>query len=185
MNVKKCLKCKKVKPILEFYEDKTRKDGYQSWCKNCCREWSRNYYLKNKESCLARSKKYVQEHPENCKKNLSKSYYKHHEKNRTQKKTYYYKHKDRDRELKLKRKFNLSLDEYDKMFQEQDGCCAICGIHQSELKKALCVDHNHKTEKIRGLLCSNCNLAIGILKHNTGILHNAILYLEKTNFKNI
>ena len=53
---------------------------------------------------------------------------------------------------------------YDRLFFEQKGCCAVCGKHQSELKKALGVDHNHVTGQIRGLLCSACNFLIGHLE---------------------
>jgi len=50
---------------------------------------------------------------------------------------------------------------YNYLFNEQQGCCAICGKHQSELKKALGVDHNHITGQVRGLLCGICNRGLG------------------------
>jgi hypothetical protein len=81
----------------------------------------------------------------------------------------------------VKRVFNITLEEYNKMFEDQDGCCAICGIHQKDLKRTLFVDHNHETGKIRGLLCGTCNMAIGFLKDDTGVLQNAIDYLNKNN----
>ena len=52
---------------------------------------------------------------------------------------------------------------YNQLFNKQSGRCAICGIHQNDINKKLAVDHNHLTGKVRGLLCSKCNMAIGLL----------------------
>lgn len=83
------------------------------------------------------------------------------------------------RSYNLKNHFNMTLDDYDEMYRNQSGCCAICGTHQSELGRTLCVDHNHITGEIRGLLCNDCNTAIGKLKTDEGIelLQKAIKYL--------
>jgi hypothetical protein len=64
------------------------------------------------------------------------------------------------------------------MFEEQGGCCALCGKHQSELKKALHVDHDHKTGRVRKLLCAKCNLASGAFDDDIGLLSACIEYLE-------
>lgn len=74
-----------------------------------------------------------------------------------------------------------TLEEYNKMFVEQNGCCAICGIHQNEFGKALFIDHNHTTEKIRGLLCRQCNAALGFFKDDIKIIEKAIKYLNEKN----
>jgi 5-methylcytosine-specific restriction endonuclease McrA len=75
--------------------------------------------------------------------------------------------------------FFLKNKIWKKFFKKQKGRCAICGVHQAELDKAMALDHNHITEKNRGLLCSNCNLAIGLLKCDNGIelLEKAIKYI--------
>lgn len=78
----------------------------------------------------------------------------------------------------LKAKFGMPLDEYNALFQEQSGCCAICAIHQSQCKKALAVDHCHETGHIRGLLCINCNLGLGNFQDKTAFLSKAIKYLN-------
>jgi hypothetical protein len=62
----------------------------------------------------------------------------------------------------LKANYNITLPEYNRMFLEQAGCCAICGIHQSKLKRALSVDHCHTTGKVRQLLCGHCNSIEGL-----------------------
>ena len=70
---------------------------------------------------------------------------------------HYHQHPEWTRNYQLKSKYGLSIEGYDKLFQKQNGCCAICNRPQSNFKKALGVDHNHKTKHIRGLLCAFCN----------------------------
>lgn len=82
-----------------------------------------------------------------------------------------------DRRYGLKNKYGITPEEYNKLFEEQEGKCKTCGIHQTELKYRLCVDHNHKTGEVRGLLCSHCNLCIGHSKENIETLSKIILYL--------
>lgn len=65
----------------------------------------------------------------------------------------------------------LSLIEY----------CAICGIHKNDVTRGLVVDHEHSSNKVRGMLCDNCNLAIGLSKDNVETLRKIIKYLERTN----
>ena len=83
----------------------------------------------------------------------------------------------RQRKYRLKREFKITLEEYNKLFKKQLGRCALCGIHQSKLKTSLAVDHCHQTNKIRGLLCMNCNRGVGLLKDDASILQRAIVYL--------
>lgn len=90
-----------------------------------------------------------------------------------------YYNRDKHRKAELRRNYNLTLDDYQRMFNEQKGYCAICGRHQTELKKTLCVDHDHVTGEIRELLCHSCNVAIGLLKDNSKITNNATEYLIK------
>jgi hypothetical protein len=79
----------------------------------------------------------------------------------------------------LLRTYGLTVEEYNQMLIDQKGACAICNIHQTELDRILCVDHDHETGLIRGLLCSNCNTGIGYLKDSKEILINSIKYLER------
>lgn len=65
------------------------------------------------------------------------------------------------REFRLKCDYGLTLKQYQKLFEFQNGCCAICKRHQSKFKRKLSVDHNHKTGVIRRLLCDKCNNQLG------------------------
>lgn len=76
----------------------------------------------------------------------------------------------------LKRKFGISVEEYDRRFKEQGGGCAVCGRTD---KRRLAVDHDHKTERVRGLLCVRCNIALGNVQDDTEVLRLLIEYLER------
>jgi hypothetical protein len=78
--------------------------------------------------------------------------------------------------LYLKR-YGLTLADYERMFAEQGGRCAICATEVSGAR--LCVDHDHGTGKVRGLLCHACNKAIGGFRDSTELLKRAIAYLLK------
>ena len=76
------------------------------------------------------------------------------------------------------RLYDIDIETYNNMFAEQRGCCAICGEHQSTFDKALAIDHDHVTGKVRGLLCILCNTALGKFKDDQNLLHSAIEYLR-------
>ena len=80
------------------------------------------------------------------------------------------------------RRHGITLQDYDKMFAEQNGKCKICGTEKVGNKQCgrFLVDHDHKTDKIRGLLCQSCNVLLGQAKDDTEILMSAVQYLMDT-----
>lgn len=76
------------------------------------------------------------------------------------------------------KKYNMTEIDYNLLYSLQKGCCKICGISQYKLKTKLAVDHCHKTGKVRGLLCTNYNASLGLMKDNILRLENAIKYLK-------
>jgi hypothetical protein len=78
-----------------------------------------------------------------------------------------------------KRGADCTKDTRAKLHKEQDGRCAICNKHESEFTVKLGVDHCHTTNKVRGLLCTNCNHAIGQLKDSPELCFRAAEYLVK------
>lgn len=80
---------------------------------------------------------------------------------------------------KLKARFGITLDEYNKLLDCQDRKCAVCGATESYLGHRLAVDHSHITGKVRGLLCKACNVGIGHFNESTRVLENAINYIIK------
>ena len=65
------------------------------------------------------------------------------------------------RKLHYYNKYGTTIDDYNRLFEQQNGCCAICEKHQIEFNRLLGFDHNHATGEIRGLLCSHCNRFVG------------------------
>lgn len=102
-----------------------------------------------------------------------------HDCNNTRFKELYTQNPEKYRNKTLKRLYGLDIVKYNDLFTKQQGCCAICFRHQSEFKYTLCVDHDHKTNQVRGLLCNPCNQAIGLLQDSPVITDNATVYLSK------
>lgn len=80
--------------------------------------------------------------------------------------------------LYLKFMYGITIDEYETLLKKQECKCNICQINMSEFTKALHVDHDHTTGKVRGLLCENCNRGLGMFKDNIEFLLAAIIYLN-------
>ena len=125
-----------------------------------------NYYQKNRE----RLKAYGKAH-----------YLKHREKRLRDAAAYRRARPDVQRKSHLG-KYGITTDEYDRLFVAQGGVCAVCFEKETTKRKGvvrrLSVDHDHDTGKVRGLLCSWCNLAIGYLRDDALRAHSAVVYLE-------
>ena len=84
--------------------------------------------------------------------------------------------KQSQRRTRRKREYGVSREDYDSMLLEQNNKCAIC---KDTIGYEAAVDHDHKTGKVRGLLCGKCNSGIGLLKDNPEILRSAAKYLDQ------
>lgn len=89
--------------------------------------------------------------------------------------------KSSNRVSHLQLNYGLSLEDYNLLFNLQNGCCKICERHQSEFDASLHIDHNHKTKAIRGLLCRDCNIGIGYLKDSARLCLAAAEYLKESS----
>jgi hypothetical protein len=91
---------------------------------------------------------------------------------------------ERMRELRrrwaLKAKYGITRKEFDVMLEAQEGKCAICGTDEPG-GKGWCVEHNHLTKVVRGIVCNNCNVMIGMADEDIVILQAAIDYLVERN----
>jgi hypothetical protein len=88
----------------------------------------------------------------------------------------------REKGKNIERVYGITLKEYENLYIKQNGMCAIC--HHPEPVKSrlfLAVDHDHKTGKVRGLLCSKCNMALGSFDDSIHSLLSAIRYLKNTS----
>lgn len=91
--------------------------------------------------------------------------------------------KEKQRDQDLQRKYGISDEEYQNMLTGQNNLCAICKNPETHMRNgkvtSLCVDHCHKTDKVRGLLCKRCNVMLGQSQDNIETLKAAIEYLKK------
>ena len=192
MQTKVCTKCGEEKEISEFYKLKYGKYGVESvciLCKKSPRARKKHLIPEGFNFCTECNKEKPLEDfgktPDGFRGVTSKCKLCLKEKYKDRRKIYRIKYKEIAKDKTLKRDFGISLIQYNQMLEQQNGVCAICG--QPEINKnrfgiiRLAVDHNHKTGKIRGLLCDKCNHFLGLAKENINILQNAINYLTRSN----
>ena len=172
--MKICSKCNQEKIYSEFPTSKREKSGVSYECKSC----RHLYYLKNRE-------KFIRASRENRVKNRERilEYKKKYtERNRERIAKYQKKYREENRESKIAHyylsKYGLTPEQRADMFQKQEGKCAIC---RNPFQNALYthVDHDHKTGKVRGMLCYSCNLLIGFAREDESVLLAAINYIKE------
>jgi len=158
--LKICSKCNEEKPFSEYYKNTTRKDGITSQCKDC----SYTKILTSKKRCSK------------CKKYKSLGMY---GKNKSCKKGINSRCKDCMQMILACKTYSISEREYVRLHKKNQ--CSICKAKPK--KRKLDIDHNHITGEVRGLLCSQCNVAIGLLKgdETVSVLEEAIRYLRETD----
>lgn len=157
--MKLCTKCKKLKPKKAFGKDKKQKDGLHIYCKECVnknhRKWRKDNPRKVKEQDrrqrLARSEQRKQCSVRWRKNNLKKV---------------------------LRYNYGLMIEDYNRMLKEQGGICAICG-ETERVHTRLCIDHDHVTGRVRGLVCSRCNVAMGLLDDSSIKAQEMANYLKE------
>ena len=85
----------------------------------------------------------------------------------------------------LKKLYGITVDEYESMYESQNGVCLICkqkeSLMENGLLRSLSVDHDHITDEVRGLLCNACNRGLGLFRDNIDALNNAIEYLKQNS----
>lgn len=126
--MKVCNKCGETLPLDMFGKNNQRKDGLNSSCKKCRREYENAKYA-------------------------------------------------RVAKCRLVKKYGITHAQREELFKLQGGRCKICGVHERDTRRALSVDHCHKTLQVRGLLCDSCNRGLGFLQDDPELLRNALRYL--------
>lgn len=159
---KRCSRCGEVKPLEQFCRSSpaARKDRLQpttwTYCRPC-----------NTEVCRERSQARI----------------------RSGEATQDYKERYKTKRWeKLLKQYGVTREQYEEMEEAQGKQCAICGRQETATYKGvtcrLVVDHDHKTNKVRGLLCRSCNLAIGNFREDQDTMRKAIDYLRKAEILN-
>lgn len=147
------------------------------------KEQSRVNYLKNREKAIERSRQWKEKNPERYQELTRNHSEKNREKMTARSAAWYRENKDRARQTTRKNKlqrYGLTVEQFSAMLASQSGKCPIC---QMELKspKVPAVDHDHQTGAVRGILCRQCNAAIGQLQDNPTVLRRAAEYLENSS----
>lgn len=167
IKTKRCVCCGQWKPLSAYHKDKYRKDGLYCYCKLCSKRKSQTYRqgLNSKQKSIKRAQKY-------------EYYLLNKEKCHIRSQQWAKKHPNRCYEYYLKRHYNINYAEYLKLFRQQQGKCAICGRKRT-LKRRLDVDHCHTKNKVRGLLCRQCNTALGLIDEDIKVARKLCRYLEQ------
>ena len=122
------------------------------------RKNAKRYYGNHRESEIERTKQYYHDHREQELERMKQRYI------------------NKGKEELFRKKYDLSLKDWEGLWYAQDGRCAICDEFFSPVQK-ICVDHDHETGEVRGLLCNECNIGLGHF-NNIKIVKNAIEYLN-------
>jgi hypothetical protein len=89
---------------------------------------------------------------------------------------------NRQKDNTFKRVYGITLEIYNEMVKQQKGLCKVCGKPENhKTKKNLTVDHDHRTGKVRGLLCHRCNVVLGLVDEKVSILKCFKNYLKENS----
>ena len=165
-NVEKpCKVCHQVKPLEEFYAAPGMRDGHRNDCKSCNLAATRARVARDPGANRARVREWQVANRERVNA-ASRERRKRPEAKRAQRDGY------------LRRKYGITIKEYDEMFRAQNGVCGICG-REPHPTISLHVDHDHETGKVRGLTCFRCNQALGAFGEDPTFLRAAAAYLDR------
>ncbi len=188
-SIKRCGRCKKCKDRSDFSRSGRSKDGLQPWCRACYAAYQRDAgHSKRLQEAYKRRHDdafyqlaYSEMRLKFCAgcgqtKSVEKFYKR---RSRPDGFATYCRTCDIQKtgRSRIKRKYGLAVAEYDDLLLKQHGRCAICK-RLPYTKKGLVVDHCHQTGAIRGILCSRCNSALGLLDDDPALLEQALEYLR-------
>jgi len=180
---KTCTKCKMWRLLKFYYAQKRGRLGRSSRCKDCHRDWARvrhslrpdrrkknwqRWYAKNWKAYSQRRK---------AKRDADPAW---HEAHRAKRKEWQRNNAAAIKERAVCRQFKILPEQYRALVKLQGNRCGIC-----RKKILLCVDHDHTTGKVRGLLCRKCNSGVGILGDTKRVVKRAYAYLTEPPFNEI
>jgi hypothetical protein len=147
-DVRECIECSRSKPLEECPIHKKATGRRRRRCRECQRAYWRRWRAANAESHNATVKRWREANPEKRRASARRRYY------------------------------GLSPAETSAMLAAQDSQCAICRRSIHDGKDGFCVDHDHQTGRVRGLLCRKCNVLLGQAEDRSDVLRAAIDYLD-------
>jgi hypothetical protein len=161
--VKRCRLCNELEPLSDFYAMTGMRDGHRNECKACNLARRKAAYAANPGPTSERVQAWRDAHPERHADNQRR--YEARPEYSTE-----------VREGHLRRKFGITLEQYEARLREQGGGCAVCK-RPPKPGKSLHVDHDHETGYVRGLPCFRCNAALGQLDDDLERIEAALTYV--------
>lgn len=147
------------------------------------KKYNKSSYEKNREKRIEAASIYQKkkmEDPEYVKKKNEKR--RHRYKEMMKEEEYRTKRNEYGMKAKLKTQYGMTYEDYWKMYHSQNGECKICNrkpvVGNTGSKRPLVVDHCHDTNKVRGLLCNQCNIMLGMAQNRPEVLASAIKFLS-------
>lgn len=176
---KVCTKCNVEKDLSEFNKNSNTFDGLSNWCKSCDRAHSREYRQAHLAERQQKEAEYKRAHSDEDKARAREYYHKH----KKDYQSYIKRNPHVHWRSNLKRNYQITPEDYERILVIQGGKCAICGRDRQEFPKPLVVDHDHDTGKVRGLLCPNCNHGLGRFSDSIDVVAKALEYLRKEPYE--
>lgn len=181
MKTRVCPDCSKRKKLEAFNRDKNRLLGRSYVCKLCAVKRVKAWTLKNKQRVAATGQRW-RENNRDKQRASSRKYYKHNNariRARTNaKRAADPEQRDKDRWSGIKRNYGLSKDQWLLLFAAQGNRCACCGSIAPRSKNGWHTDHDHVTNKLRGIVCHPCNVMLGAARDSVEILEAGKRYLQ-------
>jgi len=200
--MKTCSTCKRSKPAAEFHRCRTNHDGLNKRCKECAREFGRRHRAKHRQKVAKSKSEYASanagkireyqrrwraENSEHRRQYSSNYQHKNRAKlnaqarSRANYKDYYERN---GRKCHYKKRYGITVAEYNRLLELQKGQCAICKTdHPGKGKRHFHIDHDHLTGAVRGLLCATCNLGLGSFRDDSALLRDAMIYIMDARSK--
>jgi hypothetical protein len=147
--MKKCSRCQAEKPFDQFNRNRRHKDGRDNYCKEC-----RSAYMKQPRQ-----------------QERMRDYYRVKVAGTEQR-------QEVVRRGHFRRRYGITIEQYDQLLEAQGGGCALCGVKENPDGRRLCVDHDHETGAIRGLLCRLCNTALHKFETRSASAERLVEYLK-------
>lgn len=183
--LKTCTRCKLDKPATtdEFYRDSARPDGLFVWCKQCCKEKRRQTTgQRPREEMECNNEPEGMKWCSGCKSYVSRDggFYRSSRNRDGLVEICKMCRNSRDTRDHYMKTYGVSRQWVERLLEQQGFLCAVCPTPIDELKRGKsCLDHCHKSKKIRGILCHPCNVALGLLKDNPATIRSLLAYLQR------
>lgn len=199
--IKRCRLCGEAKPLGEFYANSKSRDGHLNHCRSCCRRKGAKFYQRNRSAIRAQiavrlgskdyrdernrkrreyARKARAENPEKFRTRWNDWFRKNREHARAYGKAWRARNPDLLRQIQkkhdLKRKYKLSLGDFELMIKTQGSRCRVCRM-SFEIHRPV-VDHDHSSGSVRGILCQHCNSSIGSFQESHMLIAQAADYVR-------